>query len=310
MDTNSLQTFIEVMRRGSFAAVARTQGVAPSSISRQIAALEEEIGVRLFQRTTRRLSPTEAGLVYFDRVAPLLEELARARGMATDVADHPKGRLRLTAPVSFAQIGIVPLLPELKSRYPELDFELVLTDRMVDLVAERIDIAVRLGRLTDSGFVARRLCPMRYVVCASPGYIERCGKPESPSELVEHEACVFPMQAYRTRWRFRSAAGGVADHPVRGTTVVSHALSLGQCAAAGMGIALLPRWVVWRELRDGALVDLFAEYDVTATDFDASAWLLFPSRQYLPLKVRVFVDFVLSRFQEGMPWEDGGEPRT
>jgi DNA-binding transcriptional LysR family regulator len=303
MDLLALRIFVEVMRRGSFAAVARDRNLAPSSISRAIATLEDDLGIRLFQRTTRQLAPTEAGRIYFERIEPIVDELERAQLMAADVSDQPRGTLRVTTPVTFGQIVIIPLLPELTATYPELSLELLMTDAMVDLLAERVDVALRLGRLADSGFTAHRLCDMAFAVCASPGYLERRGRPRTPGDLERHDCLVFLMGGYRTRWRFRSRKGAITEVPIHGRCVISNALALRECAVAGMGPVLLPRWVVARELRSGALIDLFPGHDVTATDFDSAAWLLYPSRAYLPLKVRVFVDFLKQRFQGRPPWE-------
>ncbi|WP_428261446.1 LysR family transcriptional regulator [Haliangium sp.] len=309
MELSALQVFAEVMRRGSFARVARARGVAASSISRVISALEDELGVRLFQRTTRRLAPTEAGRTYFEQIEPLLEDLDRARLMAADLGQRPTGTLRLTIPVTFGQMVIVPLLPALAARHPELGIDVVMSDAMVDLLGERIDVAVRLGRLPDSGFTAQRLCELRFAVCASPEYLDRRGRPRAPSELAEHDCLVFSMGGYRSRWRFRGPGSGPGDDEqeviVSGRVSLSNASSLRQCAAAGMGPVLLPRWVVAEDLRRGALVELFPDREVTATDFDSAAWLLYPSRQYLPRKVRVFVDFLKQVFDDGPPWERG-----
>ena len=303
MEVATLRAFVEVMRRGSFAAVARDRGVAASSVSRAIAALEDELGIRLFQRSTRRLAPTEAGSLYFERIEPIVVELERARLMAADMGDRPTGTLRVTAPVSFAQLNLVPLMPELGERYPDLILELLLTDRQVDLVAERIDVALRLGRLSDSALVARRLCPMVSVVCASPGYLSRRGRPRAPGDLPDHDCLLFPMPGWSTRWRFRDSQGRISEAPVNARLTISNALALGQCALAGMGLSLLPRWIIGRELYDGSLVDVFPDHEVTATDFDTAAWLLYPSRSYLPLKVRAFVDFLEQTFHRGAPGE-------
>ncbi len=203
MDLTTLLTFVEVMRRGSFAAVARDRNVDPSSVSRAVKGLEDELGLRLFNRTTRRLSPTEAGVVYFDRVEPLVEELERARLQAADVSERPKGTLRVAAPVSFALLNLVPLLPALVERYPELSFDLVLTDATLDLVEERIDVALLLGPLSDSGLVVRRLSPMIARACASPSYLERHGRPEKPGDLERHECLLLDVHGFTDRWRFR-----------------------------------------------------------------------------------------------------------
>ncbi len=301
MDVSTLHLFIETMRRGSFAAVARDRNLDPSSVSRAIASLENELGVRLFQRSTRRLSPTEAGRLYYARIEPLVDELDRARLVARDTAATAKGVLRVTASVSFGQMCIVPFLPEFMAENPELSLDLLLTDAVLDLLAERIDIAVRLGPLRDSRLVATRLTGTVYAVCASPGYLARAGRPRAPQDLVRHESLLFPLPGYRSRWRFRDADGEIVEVPVRGRCVISTALALRDCAIAGMGVALLPRWLIADALDSGALVDLFPDFDVTATDFDTAAWLLYPSRAYLPLKVRKFTDFLKAKLVGGGP---------
>lgn len=304
MDVGALRTFVDVMRRGSFAAVARDRGVDPSSVSRAIASLEDELGLRLFQRTTRRLSPTEAGSVYFDRVEPIVEELERARLTAVDVGERPKGTLRIAAPTSFAELNLVPLLPEIAAAFPELSFDLVLTDAALDLLDERIDVALRLDPLPDTGVVASQLTPMTARVCASPAYVSRCGKPETPDQLKNHNCLQLVMPGFADVWRFQDAAGRTTGVPVTGNLRTSNAVALKQCALAGMGVVLQARWIVGRELRRGKLIDLFPDYEVTSAEVDAPAiWLLYPSRTYLPLKVRVFVDFLREKFRQDPPWD-------
>lgn len=290
MDIAALELFVAVVRQGSFAAVARDRNVDPSSVSRAIASLETELGARLFQRTTRRLSPTEAGATYFARVAPLVEEIRQANAVVSDVSGRPTGTLRVTASVSFGLRCIVPLLPAFEQQYPALTVELVLTDAVVDLVAERIDVAVRLGLLPDSTLIAQRLMPVRYRVCASPEYLARVGLPESPSEIAQHNCLLFPLVGFRSRWLFRDEEGETSEVAVKGNVVISNAIALQQCAIAGMGLALLPHWLVDEEIKAGELVNVFPAYEITATDFNTAAWLVYPSRTYVPLKVKVFIN--------------------
>ncbi|MEM8931962.1 MAG: LysR family transcriptional regulator [Acidobacteriota bacterium] len=304
MDVRALRTFIEVVRRGSFASVARDRDLDPSSISRSIAGLERELGLRLFHRTTRRLVPTEAGSLYFDRVEPLVDELERAHLQAIDVSARPAGTLRLAAPVSFAQLNIVPLLTELGERYPDLDFDLILSDAALDLLEHRIDVAVRLGPLADSGLIARRLATMVARVCASPSYLDRHGRPATPAALADHAGLHLDMPGFTERWRFQDAEGRETSVHVPARLRTSNAVALKQAALDGLGVILQARWIVGRELHDGDLIDLFPEHRVTAASFDAPAvWLLYPTRAYVPLKVRVFVDFLLGRFADAPPWD-------
>jgi DNA-binding transcriptional LysR family regulator len=184
MDTDTLTTFVEVVRRGSFAAVARERAVDATTVSRAIAGLERELDLRLFQRTTRQLRLTEAGAIYFERVEPLVDELQKARLAAGDVDAQPRGVLRVSCPVSFAQLNLLPLLPAFARQYPEIHFDLVLTDVLVDLITEQLDVAIRVGPLYDSTLIAHKLCPYVARVCATPGYLRTHGRPRSPAELA------------------------------------------------------------------------------------------------------------------------------
>lgn len=286
-----LQLFVEVVKQGSFAAVARDRNLDPSSVSRAIAGLEKELGIRLFQRTTRQLSPTESGKTYFDRVEPLIEEIQQATNIATDVSGQPKGNFRVTASTSFGLKCIVPYLPEFQRLYPELTVDLLLTDAVVDLFAERIDIAVRLGLLADSTLIAQQLMPTHYAVCASPSYLKRSPALKQPTDLAQHHCLLFPLAGFCSRWIFKDHNGELSEIPVRGQTVISSAIALQQCAIAGMGLALLPNWLIEADLQAGTLVNAFPNYAVTATDFNTAAWLVYPSRAYVPLKVRLFIEF-------------------
>jgi DNA-binding transcriptional LysR family regulator len=290
MDISVLQMFVEVVRQRSFAAVARERNIDPSSVSRAIASLESELGIRLFQRTTRQLSPTEAGIAYFERVEPLVEEMERAVLVAKDISGQPKGVLRVTASVSFGLKCIVPLLPQFAAKYPDLTVDLLLTDTVVDLFSERIDVAVRLGKLPDSSLIAQQLIQTRYMVCASSKYLQRCQQPKNPKQLEQHNCLFFPLAGFRSKWIFRKSFGNTQEISVRGNTIISNAIALQQCAVAGMGLALLPHWLIDEDINTGRLVNLFPDYEVTATDFNTAAWLVYPSRVYVPLKVRVFAD--------------------
>lgn len=292
MELSVLQIFVDVVKQGSFAAVARDRNIDPSSVSRAIAGLEEELGIRLFQRTTRQLSPTEAGMSYFQRIEPLVEEMQQAIDVASDMSGQPKGILRITASVSFGLKCIVPLLPDFRLLYPDLTVDLLLADAIVDLFTERIDLAIRLGLLADSTSIAQRLMQTHYFVCASPDYLQQKGHPKIPSDIESHNCLLFPLSGFRSKWKFRNIDREESEVFVQGQTIISNAIALQQCAVAGMGLTLLPNWLIEDDIRDGKLVNVFPSYEVTARDFSSAAWLVYPSRAYVPLKVRVFIDFL------------------
>ncbi len=292
MDLQSLKLFVSVAHRGSFASAAKELNLDPSAVSRVIAALENDLGIRLFQRTTRRMSLTEAGDLYLRRVEPLVEEMDRARVEALDVSAAPTGTLRLSASVSFGQSMIVPLLPAFKAQYPELKVEGVFTDVNVDLVAERVDLAVRLAPTIEGDLIATRLRDTHYRVVASPAYLAEAPMLNRPAELIQHRALLFTLHAFRSRWIFRDCEGRLEEAPVQGDITLSPAGSLRDAARLGLGIAMLPNWLVDEDIAAGRLVRLLPEFDVTATTFDTAVWLVYPSRAYLPNKVRVMIDFL------------------
>lgn len=295
MDFESVRVFVDVMKRGSFAAVARQRNVDPSSISRSVASLESQLGFRLFQRTTRKLSPTEAGNEYFSRVQNLMGEFDRAGEAALDLVSLPTGTLRITACTSFGQRVLAPILPEFRALYPDLTLELLLMDSHVDLVKEQIDVAIRFGQRPVGDFISHKLVSRRFHVCASPMYIKTHCKPKDPTALSELDCLLFSMPGYRSTWKFRDLHNNMLDVPVTGHLLISHGLTMTACTVAGLGPALLPDWLCQDEIQNGLLVDLFPDYACTATEFDTAAWLVYQSRSYLPSKVRVFVDFLKAK---------------
>ena len=306
MNTLALQTFIDVSTSGSFAATARKSALDPSQISRTIATLEDELGFRLFQRSTRRLALTEAGQAYLSRVAPLCEELELAREEGQTLTRHPHGVLRVTASVAFGVTCIVPVLREFKMLHPTLTIDLVLTDLVLDLVGENIDLAVRLSAGNDYRFIGSKLMNARYLVCASPAYLAESEAITHPSDLSKHECVVFSLPGYRNRWHARKAgshanmkAGKTGQRPqkvmdinIHGGTMISTALGIHRAALDGLGPALLPDWLAHEALVSGNLIHLFPDYDITASDFQTAVWLIYASRKYQPLKVRVLMDFL------------------
>lgn len=291
MDIALLQTFAAVARAGSFAAHARDRGVDPSSVSRAVAALEEEIGVRLFDRTTRRLAPTEAGRLYLARIAPLLAELDSAADAARDAVTEPSGLLRVTASVTFAERWLMPRVASFRAAHPRIELELALTDAVLDLVAEGIDLGIRLGPAVTGPLVVSKLFDTRYRVVASPAYLARAGHPARPSELADHDGIAFALPGLHSIWRFRRRGEEVAEEVTPGAALsVSNALAIRRAALDGLGCALLADWTIAGDLKDGSLVDLFPDHEASASAFGTAAWIVYPSRNYVPARVRAFID--------------------
>jgi DNA-binding transcriptional LysR family regulator len=292
MELKTLDLFVAVARRLSFAAVAKDRGVDPSSVSRAVGELEAELGLRLFQRTTRTMTLTEAGEVYLARIEPLVEEATGARDLAAQVVGKPRGTLRISASVTFGQKRIVPLLSAFRALNPEIKVDCLFTDANVDLVADRIDLAVRLAPSVEGDLIAAKLMDTRYRVVASPRYLAGHAPLVKPADLASHRVLLFNLRAYRSRWLFREPSGAIVTVPIEGDITLSPAGSLLDAALLGLGPALLPDWLVEESITEGTLIDLFPERHATATTFDTAAWLVYPSRAFLPGKVRAMADFL------------------
>jgi DNA-binding transcriptional LysR family regulator len=232
-----------------------------------------------------------------------MDELEQAAAVARDAGKRPRGLLRVTAPISFSHHNLVLLLPKFFQRYPEVQLDLVLVDQVLDLVENGIDVALRLGRLANSSLVAHRLCGMSYVVCGSPAYFRQHGRPKTPHELAQHQCLRYPIPGVPARWRFGERDGSVIEVPVRGPVATANGIALAECATAGLGVVMLPRWNIGRQLHEGTLIQVLTEYTATLSEFEVAAWALYASREYLPMKVRVFVDFLKEHFRDGAPAE-------
>lgn len=291
MDIETLRIFAEVAHRGSFSEVARSRGTEPSSISRAVGVIEAELGERLFHRTTRKLSLTEAGALYLARIEPLVAQLEEAGAEARAIGRGPVGTLRLSVSVAYGMVRVMPMLGRFRARYPELTVELLMSDTQVDLVREGIDLAVRLAPAQEANLIATRMVATRYRVVAAPEWL--AAHPLAvPADLAACEALRFTLAGFRDRWIFRDGGGAEEVVPVGGRLLISSALGLREAALAGMGPALLADWMIADDLASGRLVDCFPAHDVAATDFDTGVWAIYPSRNFLPGKVRAMLDFL------------------
>lgn len=296
MELQHLRTFVEVVRQGGFAAAARRLDLSPSKVTRAVAALEASLGTRLLARTSRRIALTDAGSGYLARVAPLIESLDQASDELRTGAQAARGTVRMTASVAYGEAVLVPMLGALHRAHPGLEVELMLSDARLDLVAQRIDVALRLGGSVDPSLIGRRLAPVRHRVCASPSWLKAHRAPRTPADLAELPCLRMTLPGYRSRWTFRPRGGRTTSVAVGGWLLTSSALALRRAALDGLGPALLADWLVGEDLRRGRLVDLFVDHEVSATGFDEAVWLVYTSRDLIPRRVRAFIDFVVARF--------------
>ncbi|MDC0660807.1 LysR substrate-binding domain-containing protein [Leisingera sp. SS27] len=288
----SVNLFVCVVEEGSFSAASRVLGVAPSSVARQIQQLEQMLGARLFQRTTRKQSLTEAGELYYRHARRAAEELEAARSGIARMTGAPAGVLSLTAEPDLAVTLISPLLPGFLRRYPEVKVRLLLSSSLSDLVDGRIDLAVRMGQLKDSSLIARKLFDSRSQLCASPAYLEAFGRPAHPSDLSAHQCLSFRTSSGRTLWRF-ATPDGPCEVPVNGPVQANGLEFLKSLAMSGCGIALIPEWAARRELERGDLVALLSGFPSLPAGTPVSA--VYAERRQLEPKTRAFVDFLAAR---------------
>ena len=294
-----MRHFVATVRGGSFSEAARQLGCTPSAVSRQVGALEADLGVRLFTRTTRRLSLTEAGATLFEQSQRILGEIDDMAESVRAVDSRPRGPLAVTAPIVYGRLHLAPLLPAFIERYPEVRVNLVLSDAVVDLLENDIDVAVRIAALPDSSLIARRLASVRRVICASPAYLARRGVPETPAELSNHDCLPFRFHTAANVWRsgsniWRLQGGeGVEEVSVGGPFTANNADALVTAALAGLGFILVPTWLVAGHLRDGRLRPVLSGYEVSPSDLETAIFAVYPSGRFLSPKIRAFIDFLV-----------------
>lgn len=300
MDSLSdIAVFVQVVRSGSFTAAADKLGLSKSVVSKYVTRLEDRLGARLLNRTTRRLSLTEVGQAFFSRSQSALGEIEEAEAEVSRLQGDPRGELRLNCPMSFGILHVAPLLPAFQSHYPELTVDMVLDDRRVDLVEEGADLAIRIGELPDSSLVARRLGPCRHVLCGTPEYLARHGVPRSPDELTAHAALTYRYQDSPSEWRFVGPDGAVHQVPVSGRLQMNNSLALREALLRGAGLSLVPTFVVGGDIRAGRLKAVLTEFKA----MELSIYALYPQRKHLSPKVRAFVDFMAEQIKTPPHWD-------
>lgn len=288
---DEMRLFVAAVEAGSLAAAGRRLGHSPPAMTRMLAALEARLGVRLLDRSTRRLVPTEAGRRLAEQARRLLADYAEAMAEAAGEGTAPRGRLRVAAPLVFGRLHVAPLLAAFLADRPEVTAELQLADRNVDLLEEGIDVALRIGALRESGLVARRVGSVRRLVAASPTYLAARGMPAAPADLAGHDIVLFRSRATPPEWRFSGPGGGEVVQRVRPRFAVNEARAAVAAAVAGHGIVSALSYQMAEELGRGALVRLLRDWETPALPVS----LVFPSARLLPPRVRAFLDFAVPR---------------
>ncbi|MFE0753811.1 LysR family transcriptional regulator [Inquilinus sp. NPDC058860] len=291
--------FAQVVDSRSFSAAAARLGLSKSAVSKQIAKLEDRLGARLLNRTTRTLSPTDAGQDFYERCIRVAREVEEAERAITHLSAEPRGLLRLNAPASFGREYVAPLVPEMLARWPELRIEALFEDRFVDVVAEGFDLVIRITRLQDSSLVARRLASCRRLVCAAPVYLERHGVPQVPADLARHDCVLYSYATDQNEWEFVGPDGRVETVRVDGRLHANSAEVTLAALRAGTCVALSPDFIVGPDLAAGRLVPLLTGYE---NPFGA-IYAVWPHNRNLAPKVRAVVDFLVERFAKEPIWE-------
>lgn len=287
----SMQIFIKAVELGSFSAAADALGMSSQLVGKNVSVLEQNLGVRLLNRTTRRQSLTEVGKVFYERAKIILAEVEAAESLVAESRAVPRGRIRVNAPVTFGIHALTPKLSEYLTLFSEVTVELTLTNRVVDLIDEGYDAVFRTGELSDSGLMARTLAPYRRVLCAAPSYLATHPQLETPMDLLHHECLGFSHTAMRDHWRFEGPDGPISV-PVSGRFITDSGESLLSAALAGLGIMLQPLELAMADLKAGRLVTLLPKYQIPTRPMHI---LFAPDRRMTP-KLRSFLDFVAAHF--------------
>jgi DNA-binding transcriptional LysR family regulator len=288
-----MAVFAKVVETGTFTGAAQAMGLSKGAVSKQIAKLEDRLGARLLNRTTRRSSLTEVGAAFYERCRRIVAEAEEAELAVTRLHAEPRGTLRVNLPMSFGMIHMADALPDFMAAYPEISLDVTLDDRVVNVVDEGYDVVIRITDLPDSSLIARRIAPFRIATCASSAYWDAHGRPKHPGDLRNHACLLYSYLSNLNEWRYRGPDGPFAvrvDGPMRG----NNGDLLRAAAVAGLGVVRSPTFIVGCDLVEGRLEQVLAEYE----DDDRGIYAVYPHNRHLSAKVRAFVDFMATRFAD------------
>lgn len=309
----SLKAFVAVAEDGGFAKAARKAGAATSSIMRQVDALEDDLGAVLFNRSTRSVTLTPAGEAYYAQASRILSDLEEANQSVSEASGSPKGLLRVSLPVAFARLHVAPIVPKFLDSFPGVELELLMTDSIVNLVEDRIDVAIRIGSLESSSLIARKLAANRRVVCASPEYLRKHGEPNDPEELARHNCLTFSYSTGDRTWRF-AKPGGNKQVRVRGNLRANHSETLREAAIAGLGFVLMPTWLIGGDLGRRLLRPVLTDWEanvgrqIPTSQPDGGIHAVYLADRRASGKVHAFVDFLTTSFGSPPHWDRDWTP--
>ncbi|MEA3088294.1 MAG: hypothetical protein QOC89_5991 [Paraburkholderia sp.] len=295
----AFEVFVTVVSRGSFTRAADALDTSPANVTRYVNELEAHLGTRLLNRTSRTLSLTEGGETFYARCKSILDDVAETEGLVSSASVEPRGRLRINAPVSFGILHLAPLWPAFMRKYPEVELDVALIDRVVDIVDEGYDLAIRISRAGSTSHAARKLATSRNILCASPDYLARCGYPATPADLVEHRCIGYSYAATGDEWQLADSEGKSHAVKVNCHMHSNNGDTARAAALAGQGVIWQPTFLVGNDLRGGKLVQILPAYRLP--DIDVLA--LYPSRRHLSAKIRAMVDFLADAFGGVPPWD-------
>jgi DNA-binding transcriptional LysR family regulator len=287
----SMKVFCRVVTRENFSQAARELRLSPAMVTKHIAALEEQLGIRLLNRTTRRVSATEAGLRYFDSCKRLLSDIEDAEASLSELGSTVSGQLRISAPMDFGVMHLSPAIGCYLNRYPKVQIDIDYQDRRIDLIEEGFDLAIRIGKLPDSSLVSQRIMPSRIVLCAAPAYLEQYGTPQTPQDLRDHNCLTYSYSSTNNDWLFKKGEERFSVK-VSGRLNANNGRALVAAAVNGLGIVEKPYFMVQEYLQSGQLVELFEQY----THSEVNIYAVYTHRQFLPAKISTFVAFIKDYF--------------